>query len=70
MERSLENFTEVMDDVLGPDTQREQRLAVKKWVLGDHPEGPTATFVAQSDRLTYAATEHALSIRNEFRVKS
>ena len=70
MERSLENFTEVMDDVLGPDTQRAQRLAVKKWVLGDHPEGPTATFVAQSDRLTYAATEHALSIRNEFRVKS
>ena len=70
LERSLENFTEVMDDALGPDTQREPRLAVKKWVLGDHPEGPTATFVAQSDRLTREASEHAAGIRNEFRVKS
>lgn len=70
LERSLENFTEVMDNALGPDTQREPRLAVKKWVLGDHPEGPTATFVAQSDRLTREASEHAAGIRNEFRVKS
>lgn len=70
LERSLENFTELMDDVLGPDTQLESRLEVKKWVLGDHPEGPTATFVAQADRLTREASEHAASIRNEFRVKN
>ena len=70
MERSLQNFTEVMTDVLGPDSLRTQRLQVKKYVLGDHPEGPTATFVAEADRLTRAAAEHAASIRNEFRVKS
>ncbi|MFT3859843.1 CDP-glycerol glycerophosphotransferase family protein [Micropruina sp.] len=70
MEGVLENFNEVMDDVLGLDSQREQRVAVKKYVLGDHPNGPTATFVAESDRLTVEATEHAASIRNEFRVKS
>ena len=70
MERSLENFTEVMDDVLGPDSLREQRLEMKRYVLGDHPNGPTATFVAECDRLTRDAITHAASIRNEFRVKS
>ena len=70
MERSLENFTQVMDDILGADSHREQRLEVKRWVLGDHPDGPTATFVAEADRLTREAVQHAASIRNEFRVKS
>lgn len=70
MERSLENFTQVMDDVLGPDSHHAQRLGMKRWVLGDHPDGPTATFVAEADRLTKEAVAHAASIRNEFRVKS
>ena len=70
MERSLENFTDVMDDALGPDSLREQRLQMKTYVLGDHAEGPTATFVAQTTRLTHEAAVHAASIRNEFRVKS
>lgn len=70
MERSLENFTQVMDDITGPDTQKAQRLGMKRWVLGDHPDGPTATFIAEADRLTKEAVEHAASIRNEFRVKS
>ena len=70
LDGSLDNFTELMDDALGPDSQREARLEVKRYVLGDHPEGPTATFVAQTDRLVRAAAEHAASIRNEFRLKS
>lgn len=70
LERSLENFSEVLDDVLGADSMRDQRLQMKRYVLGDHPEGPTATFVAESDRLTREAIAHAASIRNEFRVKS
>lgn len=70
MERSLENFTAVMDDVVSGDSQRTQRLEIKRWVLGDHPDGPTATFVAEADRLTAEAVAHAASIRNEFRVKS
>jgi hypothetical protein len=70
LERSLDNFTQILDDVLGGDSLRAQRLEMKRYVLGDHPNGPTATFIAQSDRLTMEATEHMASIRNEFRVKS
>ncbi|MCB0891876.1 MAG: hypothetical protein KDB51_08595, partial [Propionibacteriaceae bacterium] len=70
LDGSLDNFTGLMDDALGPDTQREARLEVKRYVLGDHPDGPTATFVAQTDRLVKLAAEHAANIRNEFRLKS
>ena len=70
LDGSLDDFTQIMDDALGPDSLHERRMAVKKYVLGDHPNGPTATFVAEADRLTRAAAEHAAGIRNEFRVKS
>ena len=37
LERCLENFAEVMDDVLGPDSRHEQRLEMKRYVLGRPP---------------------------------
>ena len=70
LEPGLENVAEVMDDVLGPDSHLEQRLQMKRYVLGQHPDGPTATFIAEADRLTREANKHMASIRNEFRIKS
>lgn len=70
LERDLQNLDEILGDALGPDSLREDRLAMKKYVLGDLPSGPVAAFVAEGDRITAEAVQHAASIRNEFRVKS
>lgn len=70
LDATLDDFTAVMDDALGPDSLREQRLAMSHYVLGEHPSGPTATFVQQTDRLVVEAGVHAASIRNEFRLKT
>ncbi len=70
LERDLSNLAAVLDDALGADSLREQRLAMKKYVLGDLPEGPTAAFVAEAARIAVEAEQHAASIVNEFRVKA
>lgn len=69
VERDLSNLAAILDDALGGDSLRDQRLAMKKYVLGDLPEGPTAAFVAEAARIAADAEQHAASIVNEFRVK-
>jgi hypothetical protein len=69
LERDLSNLAPILADALGEDRLRTDRLAMKKYVLGDLPDGPTAAFVAEGDRITADAARHAASIRNEFRVK-
>ena len=69
VERDLSNLPEIISDVLAGDSLREQRLAMKKYVLGDLPQGPTAAFVAEAGRIAAESAEHAASIVNEFRVK-
>ena len=70
LERDLHNLDAILADALGADSLREDRLAMKRYVLGDLPAGPLAAFVAEGDRITAEAAAHAASIRNEFRVKS
>ncbi|MCA0308478.1 MAG: CDP-glycerol glycerophosphotransferase family protein [Actinobacteria bacterium] len=70
LERDLSNLAAILDDALGQDSLRDERLAMKKYVLGDLPAGPVAAFVAEGDRITAEAITHAASIVNEFRVKS
>lgn len=69
VERELSNLAAILDDALGDDSLRDQRLAMKKYVLGDLPEGPTAAFVAEAARIADESAQHAASIVNEFRVK-
>jgi hypothetical protein len=69
LEKDLSNLAETMADALGADSLRADRLAMKKYVLGDLPHGPIAAFVAEGDRIAAEAIDHAASIRNEFRVK-
>ncbi|MGC3953757.1 MAG: CDP-glycerol glycerophosphotransferase family protein [Propionicimonas sp.] len=69
VERDLSNLAMVLADALGGDSLRDQRLAMKKYVLGDLPDGPTAAFVAEAARIAVDAEQHAASIVNEFRVK-
>ena len=69
-ERDLSNLGEILADALGADSLREQRLAMKKYVLGDLPEGPTAAFVTEAAQIAAEAEQHATSIVNEFRVKT
>ena len=68
-ERDLSNLAGILADALGQDSLRESRLAMKKYVLGDLPEGPTAAFVAEAARIAVESEQHAASIVNEFRVK-
>jgi hypothetical protein len=70
LEKDLANLAGVLADSLDDDTLSDKRLAMKKYVLGDLPAGPTAAFVAEGDRITAEAIRHAASIQNEFRVKS
>lgn len=51
LEPSLAGFDQVMDDALGPDSRRAQRLTLKKQVLGDPPGGPQAAFAANVTRI-------------------
>lgn len=69
LEKDLSNLAAIMADVVGADSQLADRLAMKKYVLGDLPNGPLAAFVAEGDRITAEARTHAASIQNEFRVK-
>lgn len=69
VERDLSNLPAIISDVLAGDSLHEQRLEMKKYVLGDLPQGPTAAFVAEAGRIAEEAAEHAASIVNEFRVK-
>lgn len=68
LERDLSNLTAVMDDVLGSDSLRERRLAMKTYVLGDLPHGPLAAFVDETDAVVIRAREAAAMIQNEFRI--
>jgi hypothetical protein len=69
LEKDLSNLAATLSNVLTEDSLKADRVAMKKYVLGDLPHGPLAAFVAEGDRITAEAIAHAASIRNEFRVK-
>lgn len=49
---TLEGFAEIIADALGGDSLRAERLATKRYVLGDCPDGPQRAFAAQVARIT------------------
>ncbi|MDR1766878.1 MAG: CDP-glycerol glycerophosphotransferase family protein [Propionibacteriaceae bacterium] len=65
----LSDFDALIADAIGPDSLRADRVAMKKQVLGDLPEGPTAAFIAAGRRAIAKAEAHAATIVNEFRLK-
>ncbi|MBK8461002.1 MAG: CDP-glycerol glycerophosphotransferase family protein [Micropruina sp.] len=46
-----EGFDAVLNDALTTDSLRQQRVAGKKWILGDLPDGPQHAFAAEVARL-------------------
>ena len=70
LERDLSNLASILTDVLHGDSMHDERVAMKKYVLGDLPNGPTAAFVDEAGRIAADAARHAASIVNEFRVKA
>lgn len=51
LEADLANLTAVLGDALGADSLADARRELKRYVLGDLPEGPIAAFVAAAERL-------------------
>ncbi|MFT3969527.1 MAG: CDP-glycerol glycerophosphotransferase family protein [Micropruina sp.] len=70
LDAEFAGFSTIMEDVLTGDSGREARLEMKRYVLGDLPEGPMAAFIAEGERLAIESAAHAASIRNQFRVKT
>lgn len=69
LDADFAGFAAIMGDILGVDSHREARLAMKRYVLGDLPNGPLAAFIAHGERLAIESAAHAAGIRNQFRVK-
>jgi len=60
----LDGLDAALRDALGPDPLREARIALKKRVLGDLPDGPLQAFVDATARLVEQRTTE-LSARRE-----
>lgn len=52
LHRGLEALDDVLAQALGPDPLHAERIAMKKYILGDTPDGPQAAFEANVARLT------------------
>lgn len=68
LDGDLTNLGAVLDDALGEDSLRSDRIANKKYVLGDLPQGPLEAFVAESERVRAESVAHAATIANRFRI--
>ncbi len=70
LDGDLSNLGQILDDALGEDSMKTARIAQKKYVLGDLPEGPMAAFSQETARVTEAAIAHAATISNRFRISA
>jgi len=70
LDGDLSNLGVILDDALGEDSMREQRIEQKKYVLGDLPEGPMRAFAREAERVTRDAVAHAATIENRFRISA
>ncbi|MFT4218674.1 MAG: CDP-glycerol glycerophosphotransferase family protein [Micropruina sp.] len=70
LDADFTQFSTIMADILGADSFRTARLEMKRYVLGDLPDGPLAAFIAEGERLAIESAHHAAGIRNQFRVKT
>ena len=70
LEQDLTNFADVFADALGEDSMQQERREMKRYVLGDLPEGPMAAFTRNTARIIEQAKRDRALITNEFRVRS
>jgi CDP-Glycerol:Poly(glycerophosphate) glycerophosphotransferase len=70
LDLDLGSLTDLLDDALGDDPLAEQRSAMKRYVLGDLPEGPLRAFSNHVDRVYDEALVHAARVRNSFTISS
>lgn len=63
----LKAFLSDLDDAFGPDPLYDQRLEMKRYVLGDLPQGPLKAFSDEIDRAYDDAVAHLRSVRNTFK---
>jgi hypothetical protein len=56
----------VLEEALGDDPLGEERRAMKRYVLGDLPEGPLSAFSHNVDRICEVADRDAERVRNSF----
>lgn len=68
LDGDLANLDEILDDTLGPDSMKADRISQKKHVLGDLPQGPMKAFVDESVRVNLESIAHTATIANRFRV--
>jgi hypothetical protein len=62
----LTAFLATLDDALGPDSMHDERVAIKRYVLGDLPDGPLQAFCDEIDRAYTDAVAHQARVRNTF----
>jgi hypothetical protein len=62
----LDNLTATVDEALAGDPLRDERKAMKRYVLGDLPHGPLAAFAGEVDRAYETAQVQAERVRNAF----
>jgi hypothetical protein len=68
VDRDLASLADLLDDALGEDSLAVPRLEMKRWVLGDLPDGPLRAFSDNVDRVCEEAAAHAARVRNSFTV--
>jgi hypothetical protein len=66
VEPDLTSFLLTLDDALGTDSLHDQRVAQKRRVLGDVPNGPLQAFCDEIDRACDDAVARLERIRNTF----
>ena len=68
VDRDLAALPALLDDALDEDSLAAQRLVMKRYVLGDLPDGPLRAFDEQVNRVYEEAVAHAARVRNSFTV--
>ncbi len=69
LESDLTNFAAVFADAFGADSMAKERREMKRYVLGDLPDGPMAAFTQNTERIIEKAKRDRALITNEFRVR-
>jgi hypothetical protein len=68
VDRDLADLASLLDDALGGDSLADRRRVMKRYVLGDLPDGPLRAFDDNVNRVYEEAVEHAARVRNSFTV--
>lgn len=68
LDLDLRSLPDLLDDALGGDSLAQARREMKRYVLGDLPDGPLHAFSDNVDRVYVEAAEQAERVRNAFTV--